>query len=110
MITLTRKPEGGETKMQLGKLMMQTKKGFTLSDMSSIAVTFVVTAIIVGIGATILTSIQGTQAAGTVAYNASGYGLTSLNTIASYLPIVGLVAVAAVVVGIVLFFFVRKQG
>jgi hypothetical protein len=92
------------------KKMMGRKNGFALSDMSSIAVTFVVTAIIVGIGATILTSIQSTQASGTVGYNASGYGLTSLNTIASYLPIVGLVAVAAVVVGIVLVFFMRKQG
>ena len=84
---------------------MTSKKGFSIQDMSSIGITLVVTAIVIGIGATILTSIQNGQVVGTVAYNSSGYGLTGLQTISSYMPTIALVAVAAVVIGIILVFF-----
>ena len=91
------------------KEMMEDKKGqFTIGDLSGIAVTLVVLAIILGIGATILVSIQNTQDSGGYAYNATGFGLTGINTLASYQNIVALVAVAAVVVGIVVTFFGRS--
>ena len=85
------------------------KKGaFSIQDLSGLGVTLVVTAVVLGIGATILANIQGTQTSGTAAYNASAYGLTGLNTLSSYLPTVALVAVAAVVIGIILVFFGRS--
>ena len=93
----------------MDKKMFNTKKGFTIQDMSTVGITLVVTSIVVAIGATILANIQSTQTAGSVAANASGYGLTGINTLASYLPTVALVAVAAVVIGIILVFFARRQ-
>ena len=91
------------------KKLLRSQKGFTINDMSNIGITFVVTAVVLGIGATILANIQATQTAGGVAANATGYGLTSLNTLASYMPTVALVAVAAVVIGIILVFFARRE-
>ena len=88
--------------------MFNTKKGFTINDMASIGITLVVTAIVLGLGATILANLQAGQTSGGVAYNATGYGLTGLNTMASYVPTVALVAVAAVVIGIILVFFARR--
>ncbi len=90
--------------------LKNSKKGFSIQDMSSIGITLVVTAIVVGIGATILSSIQNTQTVGSVAYNSSGYGLTGLQTLSSYMPTIALVAVAAVVIGIILVFFTQGGG
>ena len=87
---------------------MNKKGAFSIQDLSGLGVTLVVTAVVLGIGATILANIQGTQTVGSVAANATGYGLTSLNTLSSYLPTVALVAVAAVVIGIILVFFGRS--
>ena len=94
------------------KTLLKSKKGqaFTISDLSSIGITLVVVAIVLSIGATIVANIQSTQTSGSVAFNASAYGLTGLNTLASYVPTVALVAVAAVVVGIVLVFFARRSS
>ena len=44
----------------------------------------------------------------TIAYNASGYSLTGVNTLASYIPTVALVAILMVVVGIIIVMFKRK--
>ena len=87
---------------------MNKKGAFTIQDLSGLGVTLVVTAVVLGIGATILANIQATQTAGSVAANATGYGLAGLNTLSSYLPTVALVAVAAVVIGIILVFFGRS--
>lgn len=46
---------------------------------------------------------------GSVAYNTSTFGLTTTNTIASYLPLLGLVSIAAIIVGIVLVMFMRRS-
>jgi hypothetical protein len=46
---------------------------------------------------------------GSVAYNSSTYGLNTTNTISSYLPLIGLISIAAVIVGIVLVMFFRKK-
>lgn len=92
------------------KKLLFSKKGFTISDLSNIGITLVILAIILGIGATILANIQATQTTNSVAYNTSGFGLTGLSTLGSYVPTIALVAVAAVVVGIVLTFFGRNRG
>lgn len=94
--------------METFKKMKGSKGGFTIQDLSGIGITLVVTAVVLGIGATILANIQSTQTANSTSFNASGYGLTGLNTLASYLPTVALVAVAAVVIGIILVFFTGR--
>jgi choline-glycine betaine transporter len=86
----------------------RSKKGaFTIGDLSGIAITLVILAIILGIGATILDSIQDTQTADGYAYNSTQEGLKGLKTLSDYQTVIALVAVAAVVVGIVLAFFGR---
>lgn len=92
--------------------MFQSIKGqrsFSLNDLSGVAISLVTVAIIIGLGATILSNIQADQVVNSTSYNTSGYGLTGLNTLASYVPTVALVAVAAIVIGIILVFFSRRN-
>lgn len=90
------------------KKMNKKAQAFTISDLGTIAISLVIAAIILGLGATILTSIQDSQTTDGVAFNASGFGLTGMNTLASYIPTIALVAVAAIVIGIILVFFGRR--
>ncbi len=46
---------------------------------------------------------------GSSALNTSGFGLTGVNTFASFIPTVAIVAIAGVVIGIILFFFGRTR-
>lgn len=77
------------------------KKGFALGEVPGIAIVLVVVAIVLGLGATILTQVQSTQTANSIAYNASGYGLTGTNTLASWQPTWAVIIAAAVVIGII---------
>lgn len=77
------------------------KKGFQLADMSGIAIAFVIIATVLGLGGTVLATIQSDQVADSIAYNATGSGLTSIGTISSYLPTIAVVVVLAVIVGII---------
>ena len=77
------------------------KKGFALAEVPGIAIVLVVVAIVLGLGSTILTQVQTTQTASGYAYNASGYGLTGLNTMASWQPTWAVIIAAAVVIGII---------
>ena len=84
-------------------------QAFTISDLGTIAIALVVAAIILGMGGTILDEIQDTQTSGTAAYNASDYGLQGMNTLSQFIPTIAIVAVAAVVIGIILVFFGRGR-
>ena len=77
------------------------KRGFALAEVPTIAIVLVVVAIVLGLGGTILTQVQSTQTSGTVAYNASGYGLTSVSTLAGWQPTWAVIVAAAVVIGII---------
>ena len=77
----------------------------TLRDLAGIAITFVVVAITLAIGADVLTNIQSTWGATTIAYNASQFGLTSLNTLSSWLPTIAIIIAAAVVIGVIAAYF-----
>ena len=83
-------------------------QAFTISDLGTIAIALVVAAVILGMGATILQKIKDTQSAGTAAANASSFGLTGMNTLAEFIPTIAIVAVAAIVIGIILVFFGRQ--
>lgn len=91
--------------------MRRNKKAqaFTISDLGTIAIALVVAAIILGMGATILEKIQETQVTDKSAFNASGFGLSGLNTMAEFIPTIAIVAVAAIVIGIILVFFGRPR-
>ena len=87
-----------------------SKKGqrFTISDLGTIAIALVVAAVVLGMGATVLEKIKDTQTS-TNATVTSDYGLTGLNTIAEFIPTIAIVAVAAIIIGIILVFFGRPR-
>ena len=89
--------------------MDKKAQAFTISDLGTIAIALVVAAIILGMGATILEKIRETQTTDKVAYNSSSYGLTGLSTMAEFIPTIAIVAVAAIVIGIILVFFGRPR-
>ncbi len=90
---------------QLNKKAQQ----FTISDLGTIAIALVVATIILGLGATILEKIQSTQTINGTAFNSSGFGLTGMTTMSEFLPTIAIVAVAAIVIGIILVFFGRPR-
>ena len=79
-----------------------------LQDLAGIAIIFVVVAIVIGIGADVLTNIQTGKTSGSTEYNASLYGLQGLEELASWLPTIAIVVVAAVVIGIIALYFAMK--
>lgn len=91
------------------KKLNKKAQAFTINDLGTIAVALVVAAVILGMGATVLEKIQDTQTVDQTAYNASGFGLTGLNTMAEFVPTIAIVAVAAIVIGIILVFFGRGR-
>ena len=84
---------------------MKYKKGFTVQDLVPLAIAFVVIAIVLGMGATILSDIQDTQTANKTAYNASGHGLDALDELSSWLPTIAIIVVAAIIIGIIILYF-----
>ena len=81
------------------------KKGFTLQQLAPIAISFVVIAIVLGIGATVVEDVQDTQTENATAFNASGSGLEAIDTLANWLPTIGVIVAAAVVIGIIVAYF-----
>ena len=80
-----------------------------LDEMSPLVLVIVVTAITLGLGATVLSSIQGTNTENGTAWNASRDGMAGINTMASWLPTIAIIIAAAVVIGILAVMFVGRQ-
>jgi hypothetical protein len=76
-----------------------------LQDLAGIAIIFVVVAIVISIGSDVLTEVRQGEANYTNKYNATGYGLEGLEELASWLPTIAIVVVAAVVIGIIALYF-----
>lgn len=87
------------------------KKAISLGALSGVAITFVVVAIVIGMGAMILQSMN-TATTGDIAKNATQFGLSSLSTISSWMPLIAIVIAAAVILGVVLSFIggTRKEN
>ena len=85
------------------------KKGMTLTDAAGMAIAFVLFVIVVSIGGSVLAGIQTGQTSGSVAYNATGYGLTGITNLAQQSGTIGLVLGAAVLIGIVASAFYFKN-
>lgn len=105
------------------------KKGYTLQELAPIAISFVVIAVVLGIGATVLSDVQESQCdnfwntsdaqapfcstaannsadlGGTFAENASLSGMEAIGTLADWLPTIGVIVAAAVVIGIIVAYF-----
>lgn len=78
-----------------------------LEDLLPAVVAFVLIAIVGSVGALILQNFQNSSSVpkNSIAYNSTGYGLKGVNTVMSYLPLIALVIVAAILIGIVLVAF-----
>ena len=89
---------------------MDNKGQLGLDNLAGAAVLLVVSVITVGLGATILSSIQATQTASSVAWNSSQGGLLSFQNMANLMPILGLVIIAAVVLGVLALAFRSRSA
>jgi len=90
-------------------LKKMNKKGFRLGDLSGIAITFVVLAVVLGVGSTILDSIQTGQTADGYAYNNTGQGLQALAELSDWQVTLATIVVAAVVIGVIGLFYSMKR-
>lgn len=85
--------------------MKTNKKGaMTLSDLAPVAIAFVFVAVVIGVGATVLSSIKAGQTANSTAANTTQSGLDSLDELGGWLPTIALVIAAAIVIGVLSFF------
>ena len=92
--------------------MKLNKKGFTISDLAPIAVAFVIITVVVGMGVIILAEMNDTTTvnASTDAQSVMNKGIASMGTFADWFDILVIVVIAAVIIGIILFYFGRKEG
>ncbi len=98
----------------MNKLMnKKAQKAFTISDLGTIAISLVVASVIIGLGATILAKVQdlstGNATTGTTSFNVSRSGIEGMTTMAEFIPTIAIVAVAAIVIGIIVVFFGRRS-
>lgn len=92
------------------KHLLKSKKAFTIGDLGNIAIAFGVAIIILTVVAVIVQTLRDDQTtANTAARNATDYGLDALNTLSSFMPLVALAAVGAIVIGIVIRFFLQRS-
>lgn len=91
----------------LGGKGNKQKMAMSLSDLAPAAIAFVFIAVVLSIGADVLTDVQADQTSGTTAYNATDNGLSSVEELSTWLPTIALVIAAAVVIGVLAFFRTR---
>lgn len=82
--------------------MKKSKKGqVALNQLVPVAIVLVVIAIVLGLGADILTEIRTDQTANSFSYNASTNGLQGIDKLSGFQPTIALVIAAAAIIGIV---------
>jgi type II secretory pathway component PulF len=95
--------------MKLPKLSEIKIKGFTLGDVIPLSVTFVILGIVLGMGALILSQVGNQLPANSASIAAVENGTKAIATFSSWLPILAIVLVAAVVIGVVLSSFMGPR-
>ena len=80
-----------------------------IADMTPVAMLILVAVIAISIGATVLQSIRSTQTSDAQDYNITTSGLESLDTFADFFTVIVIVAVAAIIIGLV-YMFGRSGG
>jgi hypothetical protein len=101
------------------------KKGMSLNEFGGLALAFVLCAIIIAVGGTVLVQTQSTQCASgtswnatiqncnaastTIASNATGYGLTGISSMSQWLPTIAVIIAAAVVIGVIVRYFQNQD-
>lgn len=74
------------------------------------AVAFVIVGVSLAIGANITANVQTSQTAGSIAALAAANATAGLAQLASWLPTIGLILAASVIIGILFSSFYRKEG
>lgn len=77
------------------------KKAFNITEVPSLAIVLLVVAIVLGVGATILTQVQTTQTTNGLAYNITQEGLDAQEDLSDWQGTWVVIIAAAVVLGIV---------
>ena len=95
--------------VQKVRAVLSTKfKGYSLGDLVPIVIAFALIAIIGAVALLILQNFasNGSVTSGSAAYNGIYYGISGINQIMGFLPLIALVVVAAVIIGVVVGAFV----
>jgi hypothetical protein len=87
-----------------------SKKGFSITEVPVLAITFGVIAIILGVMATVLTQVQNTQVADSFAYNITQQGLQAQTTLSGWQQTWIVIVASAVVLGIISAYLFFKPG
>jgi type II secretory pathway component PulF len=90
--------------------MLMNKKGLGVGDMHPIVLALVLVGITLGIGATVIAKFGETMTAGSVAENVTNKTLTALNDFSTWLSIIVIVIAAAIILGLVMTAFTRREG
>ena len=91
--------------------MFKNKKGqMGLDNVPGVVITLGLIAIILGVMATVLTQVQTTQNANSLAYNITSQGMTSQKTLSDWQTTWAVIAGAAVVIGLVAGFLMIRRG
>ena len=81
--------------------LINSKKGFDGLP-TALLISFVVLIVAAAIGALIVNNVQDTLTTGTAARNVTTFGLQAFQNYGSLLPVVGIVMIAALVIGLLL--------
>ena len=81
----------------------------SLQQLAPFVILFVVTTIVLSIGADILGSVRDGQTVDSYEYNITTEGLSGADSIGDWLDTIGLVLGASAVIGIIYMFFMRGQ-
>jgi len=91
------------------KAFLKNRRGLRLGDIATIAIVFVVAGITLGIGADILSDIEGSVTTGVPSRAVANVSL-GIGELAKWMPTIGLVIAAALIIGIVFTSFVRGSA
>lgn len=89
---------------------MMNRKGYGIGDLLPLALTFVVVAIAIAIGAAVLTDVRSSSTFTTndAGYNATTKGLLAMTTFGDWLPTLALVVVAAIIIGVLIMYLASR--
>jgi len=100
--------------MQLSALKFPNKQfkgqGIGLGDLPQVVIIFVVIAIVIGMGALVLTGMQNQTAAGSTASNVLTKGLEGMTTFSNWQPTLAIAVIAAVILVIIVGLFASRRS
>lgn len=71
------------------------------NDLLPVGLTIIAVVVALGIGASVLATIDAQQSAGSVAKNITGTGMASLKGLVTWLPTIALVVAMAIIIGLI---------